>query len=114
MHIQKFFYLQYTPAGTLDITDLYLVNTLLVSAVHLWREFGLAVGLKSLRLEVIRSNNLRDAELCFTEMLAAWLNGEDRLCNSSGPNWEEVIAALKSPSVNMGDHMHQILQKLTG
>ena len=80
--------------------------------VHLWKEFGLALGLKPTTLERIRSNHLKDVESCFTEALAAWLKGEDRPHDSPGPNWEEVMSALKSPSVNMRDYAHQLTQKL--
>ena len=102
------------PTGPLSIADLYLANVLL-EHVHLWREFGLAIGLKPSTLEVIKSNNLKDVEICFTEVLASWLNGEDRSRDSpAGPNWEEVIAALRSPSLNMRDCAHQLLEKLAG
>ena len=101
--------------GHLGIADLYFVNVLLEHVVHLWREFGLAIGLKPSTLEVIKSNNLMDVEIRFTEVLASWLNGEDRSRDSpAGPNWEEVIAALRSPSLNMRDYAHQLMQKLTG
>ena len=101
--------------GHLGIADLYFVNVLLEHVVHLWREFGLAIGLKPSTLEVIKSNNLMDVEICFTKVLASWLNGEDRSHDSpAGPNWEEVIAALRSPSLNMRDCAHQLMQKLTG
>ena len=83
--------------------------------MHLWREFGLAIGLKPSTLEAIKSNYLKEVEICFTEVLASWLNGEDRSRDSpAGPNWEEVIAVLKSPSLNMRDCAHQLIQKLTG
>jgi hypothetical protein len=96
----------------LSIIDLYTVNVNLVSVVHLWREFGLALGLTPATLERIRSNNLKDVDCCFTGVLAAWLNGEDTHHDSPCPNWGEVVAALKSPSVNMQDCAQQVVQNL--
>ena len=95
----------------LTISDLYHVNVALVNAVHLWKEFGLSLGLKPPTLEIIRSNHLKDVRFCFTNVLAAWLNGEDRPHDSPGPNWKGVIAALKSPSVKMSDYADQLTQK---
>lgn len=84
----------------LNINNLYLVNVKLVNLVHLWRESGLALGMKPLTLEIIRSNNLKDVECRFTEVLAAWLSGEDRPHDSPGPRWVEVIAALDQVPIN--------------
>lgn len=82
--------------------------------VHLWKEFGLALGQKPPTLESIQSsNNYTYVEKCFTEVLAAWLN-ENKSPHSSGHNWVEVIAALKSPSVNMDDHAHKLVHVLAG
>ena len=92
---------------------MYLINVDLVEVVHLWKEFGLALGLKPPTLERIWGCYVHQVERCFTEVIAAWLNGEDRPHNSPDPNWEEVIAALKSPSVDKKDHALQLTKQLS-
>ena len=80
---------------SLSINDLYHVNVHLIEMVHLWWKFGLALGLKPLTLERIKSNSSpKDAESSFTEMLATWLKGEDRPCDDFSLNWGEVIASV--------------------
>ena len=103
----------YYCVGSLGITDLYQVNVTLVDVVHIWKEIGLALGLKQLTLERIASNYLRNVECCLTEAIAVWLNGEDRSAHDSpGPSWGKVIIALKS--VNKRDQAHQLFLKLKG
>lgn len=104
--------MHYYYTDTLSISDLYHVNVNLVGVASLWREFGLAVKLNPLTLERIKSTYQQLSEHCFTEVLAVWLSGEDKPRNPSAPNWEEAIAALKSPSVNRADHARQLLRKL--
>ena len=91
----------------LSITDLYHVNVSLADLAYLWKEFGLALGLKPSTLRII---HLRDVKQSFTEVVAAWLNGEDRPRDSARPNWGEVITALKS--INMLEEAQQLLGKL--
>ena len=72
--------------------------------VHIWRELGIALGLKQLTLERIGRYYRNQMDRCFTEVIAAWLSGEDRPHSSADPNWVEVAAALKSPPlVNAGN-----------
>ena len=105
----------YNYTDPLSINDLYHVNVHLIEMVHLWRKFGLALGLEPLTLERIRSNSSpKDAESSFTEMLATWLKGEDRLCDDCSPNWGEVIAALRSPSVERREYADNLVLKLRG
>ena len=79
-------------ADYLTIDDLYLVNVLLVDVAHLWKEVGLALHLKTPTLERIRESGDMRVVRCFTDMLAAWLNREDR---PHDPSWGEAIAAIK-------------------
>ena len=92
----------------MTVDDLYLVNVLLVDTSHLWKEFGLALHLKTLTLERIKNSG--DIIRCFTEVLAAWLNGEDRAHDTPAPSWGEVIAALKY--VNGVEQASQLSNKL--
>lgn len=87
----------------------------LLNIVHLWKELGLALGMKSLSLEIIQRNNLSNSiQSCFTEMLAAWLKGEDAPLDAVGPNWAAVIAALQSSPMNWGEYASQLIQRLKG
>ena len=83
-----------------------------MDVVHIWKEIGLALGLKQPTLERIKSYYHQHSDCCLTEAIAAWLNGEDRPHDSPGPNWGEVLTALKS--VNKKDQAHQLLLKLKG
>ena len=74
-------------------------------------KFGRALGLKQATLEKIRSCYFQQNDHCFTEVLAAWLERQDRPHDSPDPNWSEVIAALKS--LDMTDIAHQLIQELT-
>ena len=92
----------------LTIEDLYLVNVLMIDVAHLWKEVGLALHLKTPTLERIKNSG--DTIRCFTEVLASWLNGEDRAHDSPAPNWGEAIAALNY--VNERKRAIQLTQKL--
>lgn len=95
----------------MTIADLYLVNVNLVDVVYPWK-FGHALGLKPPTLEKIKSRYMyyEHIDRCFTEVLAAWLERYDRPHDLPDPNWEEVVAALKS--VDMTDFVHKLTQKL--
>lgn len=94
--------------------NLYHLNVFLIEVVHLWKEFGHALGLKPFTLKIIKSQYLHhhNIEYCLTEVLAAWLSGKDRPHDSPGPNWGEVKAALET--VEMKRLAHQLTRKLTG
>ena len=94
----------------MSIADLYLVNVYLVGVTDQWEKFGHALKLESLTLRRIKANNIRDVDTCFTKVLAAWLDGEDRSHGSPAPNWEEAITALRS--LNMREQVDQLIQKL--
>ena len=94
----------------MTIDDLYLVNVLLVDVAHLWKEVGLALHLKTPTLERIRESGDMRVVRCFTDMLAAWLNREDRPHDSPAPNWGEAIAAIKF--VNGIEQASQLSKKL--
>lgn len=106
----------FIPTGQLSINDLYNVNVQLSDFTHYWREIGLTLGIKSCgTLERIRCKYLHDIDMCFTEALASWLKGEDRPYHSPGPNWEEMVEALRSIVRNSGDcTTEELIQRLTG
>ena len=104
---------RFFPPDPLTISDLFHVNESLTSIEHVWKELGAALGLKQATLEKIRSRYLQQIDCCFTEVLAAWLNEEDRPHDSPGhPNWEEVTTALKSPTVGDGDLAQSIMETI--
>ena len=92
----------------LTISDLYLVNVNLVDVTHPVM-FGCALGLKQPTLERINSH-YQQVERCFTEVLAAWLREEDRPHTLPGPNWGEVISALKS--MNMTELADRLIENI--
>ena len=101
--------------GLLSINDLYHINVELLNIMHLWKEFGLALGFKPVSLEIIRRNNLSSSiQSCFTEMLAAWLKGEGTPLDAAGPSWAAVVTALQSSPVHWGEYASQIIQRLKG
>ena len=95
----------------LNISHLYLANVHLINMEPSWEGFGLALKMKKITLERIRSCYHQLSERCFTEMLAAWLRGEDRPQESPGPSWREVTDALKAQ--NRRNVSHQLLLTLT-
>ena len=77
-----------------------------------WKVFGLALKLKAITLDKIRSNCCHDVQL--TKALAAWLKGEDRPRDSPPPHWGEVIDPLKSHSLNTRENAEKLTRMLTG
>ena len=95
------------------LSDLYFINVNLVSIAHVWKDFGLALGLRESTLRKIQQcYHLHQIDRCFTEVIAAWLNGEDRSQHSPEPSWQEIISALKSLSLNTTDCIYQFIMEL--
>ena len=93
----------------LTISDLYLLNVNLVDVASPVK-FGCALGLKQSTVERIRNRYpyVQYFERCFSEILAAWLNEEDKPHKLPGPRWGEVIAALKTVDMTeLADHLIQ-------
>ena len=102
----------YFSLDPLTIKDLFEVNVKLTFIAE-WREFGLALNLKTSTLDKIRSN-CHNVEHCLTEALAAWLKGKDRPHDSPPPHWGEVINALKSHSLNVREDAEKLTRMLAG
>lgn len=70
-----------------------------------WFNLGVALGLPYHTLERIESDYLRDAPMCPTKMIIAWLQ------KSSQPTWQGLVLALMSPLVNRVDIANTIATK---
>ena len=100
-------YFTFVESEILTVSDLYLLNVNLVD-VSTPVKFGCALGLKQATVERIRNrySYQQHFERCFSEILAAWLNEEDRPHELPGPNWGEVITALKTVGMmELADHL---------
>ena len=71
---------------------------ILVDASPEWMDLGLQLGVDQTTLRVIERDYRDMTKRCFMEMLSEWLKMIDPL-----PSWEELIAALKLPSVGHKD-----------
>ena len=64
-----------------------------------WFHLGLSLGLEHSTLEKIEKKNHGDIDRCMTDMLAAWLQGQDK----SAPSWRALVAGLTSHAVSKKD-----------
>ena len=62
-----------------------------------WFILGTALGQSHGTLKTIEYNYPRNAQMCQTEMITAWLQ------NSSQPSWRRLASALSSPLVNRSE-----------
>ena len=108
-HIANVLYIYSWCVDALTISDLHLINVYLVDVANPIK-FGHALGLKPTTLERIKSCYFHQMDRCFTEVLAAWLERQDRPHDSPDPNWGEVMTALNSE--DMTDIAHQLIQEL--
>ena len=66
------------------VNDLYIVR-------KKWKWIGLGLGVKSSELDAMCGSLLE----CLYSMLSEWVKGVD-----PGPSWEELVAVLRSPTVD--------------
>ena len=67
------------------------VQDLIWDARPKWYNLGLKLRVSQATLTMIKQNH-PDGDDCFREMLSEWLKSVE-------PSWEELLAALKKPSV---------------
>jgi hypothetical protein len=84
--------------GCASSTDLVSANlpkllNLLTSASTHWFDLGLQLNIDYTTLTNIRQDSHHETRDCFREMLATWLR------MTPNPSWEDLLAALKAPSV---------------
>ena len=78
-------------SNSTGIADLAEVKRLLKKIVD-WKSLGLELGLLYPSLKNIEVDQHGLVEQCKTEMLAAWLQEQDK---ASQPSWSTLIAALE-------------------
>ena len=76
--------------------DLVDVSTYLLV---LKREQVFSLGLV-LGLSIMSLNPIRDSFMFLDEMLAAWLQGKDRVNQLGGHTWESLVRGLRHPRLN--------------
>jgi len=74
-----------------------------------WKETGVELlNPDPLQLDIIEANNPNDIEKCCKQMFDKWLTSK---CDA---NWDQLIKALKSPSVDLpivANHIAHMLKK---
>ena len=92
--------------GTLDIDDLHRVQDATWEVRAKWYNCGLALGVSSADLEVIKENHRGDCDNCFRETLIEWLKRAH-----PPPTWSALCNALSSPSVGHGELAERLSKK---
>ena len=82
-------------AGTLNINHLIYILHATWDGRNEWRSLGIELGIPLDTLEAISRDHPQSINDCFLGMISEWLR------NSCGPNWEDLISALKSPLVGL-------------
>lgn len=96
-----FCYLVVCHAAMDDLVD---VSTYLLT---LQKEQIFSLGLV-LGLQITSLNPIRDSFMFLDEMLAAWLQGKDRVNQKGGHTWESLVWGLKHPKVNQTEIAEKI------
>ena len=82
------------PEIKLSPKDIRTVQDRLWPARHKWKRIGIAIGIDTTTIEVIRMDNRRTDD-CFMEILTEWLR------NNPMPCWKSLMAALKSINIEV-------------
>ena len=72
-----------------------------------WRRLGLALGLRLPTLTGIEATHPTNLEHCKEEMLIKWLEKVD----GCSPSWNELVKALRKPTVQHSPIADKIEQK---
>ena len=75
------------------IDDLFEVKMKLKN-LNDWQSLGLALGLLYPSLKKIDEDQRGKTDKCIMEMLVAWLNQQDNVCQKGVPSWSVLKAAL--------------------
>ena len=85
------------------IDDLFEVKMKLKNLID-WQSLGLALGLLYPSLKKIDEDQRGKTDKCVMEMLAAWLNQQDNVCQKGVPSWSVLKAALnKIEEIQLAD-----------
>jgi hypothetical protein len=68
-----------------------------------WYNLGWVLGITPETLDIIKRDNIRRPDHCFTAMLTTWLREHER------PTWSALAEALRSPSVGLS-HLAEEIQ----
>ena len=82
----------------LNIDDLHKVLKATWEARAKWYNCGLALGISSTDLEVIKENHRGVCDNCFRETMIEWLNTAH-----PPPTWSALCSALQDPLVGHGE-----------
>ena len=93
--------------GRLKISDLQLVKSELWDARAKWRNLGEALMVSASSVDCIGIQQRDSPDNCLREMLAEWLRG----VGEPPRTWTSIIAALRTPSVDLGAIADDIEQK---
>ena len=66
-------------------------------AAHKWRDVGVSLEVAYLKMEMIAADHPRDDVRCFMSVLDTWL------MNTPDASWNQLISALRSPTVQLED-----------
>ena len=89
-----------------SIRDLY--NHVVNQVAHRWRDLGMELLRSDLEneLNIIAEDHPRDAATCCKRVFEKWL------ATTSDATWNELIRALRSPSVQLDSFANQLEQML--
>ena len=72
-----------------------------LKSIVAWKSLGLALGLLYPTLQKIERAQRGNVDDCMLEMLAAWLQQQDNVCqNGAVPSWSVLRTALRSIGEN--------------
>jgi len=92
----------------LSENDLAAVQRKLFAVRTEWYNLGLELGQRPSTLDSIAAKHSSDPAQCFRQVLKLWLNGVN-----SPPTWQEMVNALKSPTVAQHQLAKQIQTELS-
>ena len=84
--------------GHLTTEDTRVILKTLWSARSKWFHVGIELGMDIGDLDAIKTDNIKNVDQCFTDMIIKWLRQKE-----SPPNWTSILSALRSPTVGRED-----------
>lgn len=77
----------------LSSTDLREVRSFLLEVQLQWYDFGIELGVKKLKLDIIKQKFYNDSSDCLREMITEWLK-------HGNPTWEAIEIVLRSDIID--------------
>ena len=81
-------------ALSVDIDDLFTVNSELLPVAHRWRKIGLALRLDPNLLNRVRHKNHVEVEDYLEDVLTEWLNKAYNTTRFGDPSWKLLVEAV--------------------